>query len=197
MKKIIEEKRAFIFILLLFLLFSFYKTRGKEELILIDQDILLDQSLEEEEVLEEKMIFVHVAGNVKRPGLFQVEEESRLDQLIDLAGIEDLDLLNKYFNRAEILEDGMKIYIPFPQEIMEEEFSLSFLPSDSKQDKKININKASREDLMSLPGIGQVKAQDIVNYREKNGDFKAIDDIMRVKGIGQATFENLKDLIKT
>ena len=149
-----------------------------------------------EETIEEEVIFIHIAGNVNKPGVYKVEEGSRLDDVIILAGIDDIEILDRFFNRAKLLVDGEKIYVPFPEEIDKEEESFDFFEI-STGDKKININGADIKDLMSLSGIGEMKARDIIAFREKNGNFKKIDDIMLVKGIGKATFEKIKDLIKT
>lgn len=210
MKKTLEENKLFIILLILFLIFSFYKTRNKNDLLLLTEDTSLSQAAnleeqEEEEAEKEKKIFVHLAGDVLRPGVYQLYEGARLEDLIEEAGVRNLELLNKYFNRAQVLSDGMKIYIPSSDELTgEEEFALlpenisSFSESAAASSSKlVDINRSTKEELMTLPGIGQTKAQDIINYREKNGNFKMIDDIMLVKGIGPATFEKLKDLIKT
>ncbi len=207
MKKILEENKLFIILLILFLIFTFYRTRSKNDLLLLTHDSSgsqagISERLNQDEGENQAKIFVHLAGDVQRPGVYELTEGARLEDLIQPAGIRDLDLLNKYFNRAQILSDGMKIYIPSPDEISGEE-KLDFQPENTglfqgtASSNLIDINRAGRDELMTLPGIGQTKAQDILNYREKNGNFKIIDDIMLVKGIGPATFEKLKDLIKT
>ncbi len=193
MVKLIEEKKYFVIVLLIFITFTYLtKEKPKEEILFSEQE----KNIISEETIEEEVIFIHIAGNVNKPGVYKVEEGSRLDDVIILAGIDDIEILDRFFNRAKLLVDGEKIYVPFPEEIDKEEESFDFFEI-STGDKKININGADIKDLMSLSGIGEMKARDIIAFREKNGNFKKIDDIMLVKGIGKATFEKIKDLIKT
>lgn len=194
MLNFIQEKKYFIAVLLIFITFSLITGQKKEKDLLLEEDE--NWEIEEEIAEEKEKLFIHIAGNVGKPGLFQMEEGSRLNDLIIPGEIRDLEILDKYFNRAELLYDGQKIYIPFLEEI-DETLENNFTSQDSKGSDKININVDPIEELRKLPGIGEVKAKDIVNFREKNGKFKNIDDIILVKGIGQATFEKIKELIKT
>lgn len=197
MHEFIEKNKLFIIAGVLFTLFTVFSSE-KEGSEIIISEINEDKEMQEEkEIIEEKIkIFVHVAGNAGKPGLYEINEGSRLNDLIIPAEITEIEILDKYFNRAQILSDGEKIYIPFPEELDEnlEEKGYSREQSDVKL---ININTADINDLINLPGIGEMKARDIIDFREKNGKFKIIDDIMMVKGIGTATFERIKELIKT
>ena len=197
MFEFIEKNKIFIGVFLCFAIFTFFTMEQEEKEIIISEVSETKTELKQQEYIQEKtVIFVHIAGNVGEPGLYEIEEGSRLNDLIVPAKIKDMEILDKYFNRAKLLSDGEKIYIPFPEEINKENDEVVLFASEEDQ-SKININTAGLSDLITLPGIGDTKARDIIDFREKNGKFKIIDDIMMVKGIGIATFERIKELIKT
>ncbi|MCQ3936535.1 MAG: hypothetical protein DPW18_05740 [Chloroflexi bacterium] len=147
-------------------------------------------------------IAVHVIGAVPRPGLYEFAEGARVQDAIDAAG----GLLSSAnvdsINLAALLEDGQQLNIPYKagQEPSEETAVPLELPgppateAPENQDL-ININTALLEELDSLPGIGPTIAQRIIDYREENGPFETIEDIMNVSGIGPSTFDQIKDLI--
>lgn len=138
-------------------------------------------------------IYVHICGAVINPGVYQVPAGTRVYQALELAGGSSDDAYLSGINLADKLADGQKVYIPAEGENAE-----GILSTDSGgvQPVMININTASEAELMTLPGIGQSRAKDIINYRVKNGLFESIDDIMKVSGIKEAAFEKIKDLIK-
>ena len=138
-------------------------------------------------------IYVHICGAVINPGVYQVPAGTRVYQALELAGGSSDDAYLSGINLADKLADGQKVYIPYEGENAE-----GILSTDSGdvQSVMININTASEAELMTLPGIGQSRAKDIINYRVKNGLFESIDDIMKVSGIKEAAFEKIKDLIK-
>ena len=138
-------------------------------------------------------IYVHICGAVINPGVYQVPAGTRVYQALELAGGSSDDAYLSGINLADKLADGQKVYIPAEGENAE-----GILSTDSGgvQSVMININTASEAELMTLPGIGQSRAKDIINYRVKNGFFESIDDIMKVSGIKEAAFEKIKDLIK-
>ena len=138
-------------------------------------------------------IYVHICGAVINPGVYQAPAGTRVYQALELAGGSSDDAYLSGINLADKLADGQKVYIPSEGENAE-----GILSTDSGdvQSVMININTASEAELMTLPGIGQSRANDIINYREKNGLFESIDDIMKVSGIKEAAFEKIKDLIK-
>ena len=138
-------------------------------------------------------IYVHICGAVINPGVYQVPAGTRVYQALELAGGSSNDAYLSGINLADKLADGQKVYIPAEGENAE-----GILSTDSGgvQSVMININTASEAELMTLPGIGQSRAKDIINYRVKNGLFESIDDIMKVSGIKEAAFEKIKDLIK-
>ena len=138
-------------------------------------------------------IYVHICGAVINPGVYQVPAGTRVYQALELSGGSSDDAYLSGINLADKLADGQKVYIPSEGENAE-----GILSTDSGdvQSVMININTASEAELMTLPGIGQSRAKDIINYRVKNGLFESIDDIMKVSGIKEAAFEKIKDLIK-
>ena len=138
-------------------------------------------------------IYVHICGAVINPGVYQVPAGTRVYQALELAGGSSDDAYLSGINLADKLADGQKVYIPSEGENAEGILSID---SGGVQSVMININTASEAELMTLPGIGQSRAKDIINYRVKNGLFESIDDIMKVSGIKEAAFEKIKDLIK-
>ena len=96
---------------------------------------------------------------------------------------------------ARILADGEKLYIPFSLEELEQDFTTKYITIDSTANLIVNINTATKQQLTTLPQIGDSTADKIIAYRTKNGAFKSIEDIKNVDGIGDKTFEELKDLI--
>ena len=157
------------------------------------------------------MMAIHVTGEVKNPGVVKVKQGSRIEDIIEAAGglTENADITN--VNLAFEVEDGMKIRIPSNDEGNENEGNIieHYITQDSgkgvivSEDKSsenlslvININTANETELEQLPGIGASIAGRIIDYRNKNGKFKAIEDIKNVTGIGETKFEKIKDFIK-
>jgi len=152
-------------------------------------------------------IAVHVIGAVPRPGLYEFAKAARVQDAINAAGGLLASANVGAINLAAPLEDGQQLNIPYkagaePTASSSDDSSLT-LPgateestnSTQNNSELININTASVEELDSLPGIGPTIAQRIIDYREENGPFQTIDDIVNVSGIGPATFENIKELI--
>lgn len=150
-------------------------------------------------------IAVHVIGAVPRPGLYEFAEGARVQDAIAAAGGLLASANVDVINLAAPLEDGQQLDIPYksgeePQVSDEEENELVLPGATEEPDVQgsedlININTASLEELDSLPGIGPSIAQRIIDYREENGPFQVIDDIMNVSGVGPSTFDQIKDLI--
>lgn len=161
-----------------------------------------EENLKEDNYTNEKIV-VEIKGEVKRPDVYEIDKGSRINDLIEKAGgiTEEADLSN--INRALYLKDGECVVIKNlnhkEKEDVEElnkgviEKSVD-LNEDEKEDI-VDINKASKEELMNLKGIGESKAEDIIEYREKIGYFKKIEELKEVKGIGEKTFDNIKDKI--
>jgi competence protein ComEA len=129
---------------------------------------------------------VFISGSVQNPGMYELKKDSRLSDLIDMAGgLHDGAAAD--YNLAAKLYDGQHIVIAAAGELTRHSINV--------ETEKININEADIETLSTLPGIGPSKAADIIAYREQNGFFEKIEDILNVPGIGEATFAQLKDLI--
>jgi competence protein ComEA len=143
-------------------------------------------------------IIVHIVGAVMEPGVYSLPIKSRQRDAIEAAGGFLSDANPQALNLAAPLQDGDRIVVPT---IPSDTPTLATNPSKStmvelpSSNTLININTASQTDLENLPGIGPVKAQTIIAYRESNGFFGLIEDIQNVPGIGPKTFENLKRLI--
>ncbi len=174
-----------------------------------------------EVVEEEKTIFIEIKGAVKVPGVYEVESDKRVFDIIELAGglLEDANI--DYLNQTRILEDQMLIVIMTNVQIQEaieakelsareaSETSIAEPQIDvvgyddcynggstqSASSSLISLNNASKEELMNLSGIGEARATDIITYRNQNGGFKSIEELMEVNGIGEATFNKIRDYI--
>ena len=188
------------FIILLILVLSacgyifLYITEEKNENILLEPEII---EVEEEvgELIEEKpKIYVDIAGEILNPGVYVLEEGSRVNDLIILAGgvTKEANLSN--VNLAYTLSDGIKITIPNKKDTNTKNILQSSMVNNIVNDV-ININQAGIEELVTLSGIGESIAQDIINYRSKNGSFKKKEDIKNVSGIGESKYSKIKDKI--
>lgn len=167
----------------------------------------LNKEANQEESSTTQKVIVDVKGAVKFPGVYELTAEDRIVDAVQLAG-GYTDLANtKYINHAQKLQDEMVIYIPKEGEDLESQLApmgqAVSLPSPSNShnnttssnEEKVNINTAEESVLTTLPGIGPSKAQAIIAYREENGPFKTVEDLNNVTGIGDKTFEKLKDQI--
>jgi competence protein ComEA len=164
------------------------------------------------ENIETSIIKVYICGHIKTPGVYDIENGARLVDLINLAGGATEDACLEAINLAQILADSQKFYIPSLDEIKNgvpsffsdweditsnsnDSTSTNMDNSQSLQNKVININFASLSELVQLPGIGNVIAQNIIDYRNKYGQFKSKEELKNVKGIGEKKFEIIKDSI--
>ena len=138
-------------------------------------------------------ICVSVCGCVISPGVYELYENMRVYQAIEMAGGMTDNANYNFLNMAEYLIDGQKIYVPDMNENLSNQVSLQAL--DNSSSTLININSATKEQLMTLPGIGESRANDIITYRTTNNKFDTIEDIKKVSGIKDAAFNKIKDLI--
>lgn len=149
-----------------------------------------EDALKEEDIIsEETPVTVDVDGCVVNPGVYTLEPDSRVDDAIRAAGGLSEGADTKSINKAKMLSDGEKIYV-----FREGEENISAGYSFEETTGLVNINTASKETLMTLNGIGEVYSQRIIDYRSDK-KFKSIDEIKNVKGIGDKTFEKIKDSI--
>lgn len=137
-------------------------------------------------------VIVHICGAVVSPGVYELSQGSRIVDAVNMAGGFGENADDSYVNLADVLSDGEQIFIPTCEEAQ--------LLKNSSQEHgessgKVNINTADKALLCSLPGIGDSRAADIIAYRQEHGGFAAIEDIMRVSGIKEGSFQKIKELI--
>jgi competence protein ComEA len=146
---------------------------------------------QEEAPTEPKQLTVHVAGAVRNPGVVRIEEGRRVIDAIEQAGgplpEADLDTLNL----AQVVQDGQKINVP-----RQGEAAAASSGGGDQASPKVNINMAGEAELQKLPGIGPTLAERIINYREKKGGFKNVEELKQVSGIGEKKFEELRDYVE-
>ncbi len=169
-----------------------------------------DNTKENQENDENTKIVVYITGAIKNPGVYELEDEKRIADLIKEAGGVTEEADTNSINMAYKLEDEMKVYIPTKTEEtvnIEETTETHIYTENNNQEKqeintnssknqKININTASQTELETLPGIGPSTALKIIEYRKESGKFRNIEDIKNVKGIGTNKYEKIKELIK-
>ena len=172
-----------------------------DKISLVDEDNLTDEDNDidskKEETTNDSIKKVYISGEINEPGVYQIKDGDRLEDLINEAGGLTDKASDKTLNLAQRLDDQMKIYIPN----IDEENSLENIDPNQpanigaiNKSELININTASKEELMSLPNIGDKRADAIIEYRSAN-KFEKIEDIKNVTGIGDKFYEALKDLI--
>ena len=217
-----DKKKLGIYIIILILLiilgFNYYRAGYKDLRKNDDEDIFVEQNSASDNVvdlhnqsnstselseksipLKDKKIVVEIKGQVKNPDVYTLEDESIVKDVIDLAGgvTEEADLSD--INRAKKLQNHELIYIRNKNEInnnSEDNKVVNNLETAANTNNMVNINSATLEELKTLNGIGDAKANGIIEYREKNGGFTAIDQIKEVDGIGEKMFEKIKDKIE-
>lgn len=162
----------------------------------LDLEVNNEKTNEIDTRTERKKILVYITGEVNVEGVYELEENSRVKDCIEMAGglKEEADI--KDINLVDILDDGMKIYIPKKGENIIYETESTIVNTDKNDtNKKININTAQKDDLKKIVGIGEAMADRIIEYRQKNGKFKNIEEIKNIKGIGEGKFEKIKKFI--
>lgn len=223
MKKINKKIVVYIIIISVIALIIHEVAIKKENFIENITDINTIETSEENETKEQekvditKGIMVYITGEVKNPGIYELEENSRIKDVIEKAGglKETADITD--INLATILQDEDKITIPTKDKTMEEKqnteriqsnkqsktteksqntTSISTNTTGKNQNTKVNINTATQTELETLPGIGPSTASKIVSYRKENGKFKSIEEIKKVNGIGESKYKKIKELIK-
>ena len=149
---------------------------------------------------EEKasLLYVYVCGEVKSPGVYTLPEGSRVCDVFSAAGGFSDNAAIDYWNQARLLKDGEMIYVPTIEEAKEREGEVESQAEVSKENNandQININTASKTQLMTIPGIGEAKANAIIAYRETNGAFSSIEEVKKVEGIKDGVFTKMKEYI--
>lgn len=138
-------------------------------------------------------LYVDVCGQVKHPGVYEFSPGDRVVAAIKAAGGFTSRAAAESINQAEEIKDGQQIYVPSKKEISGETKSKDEASESSSG--KVNINSASQEELMTLSGIGEAKASDIIAYRQEHGPFSNPEDIMKIQGIKEGVYNKIKDKI--
>ena len=150
-----------------------------------------------EEETQEMLCYVYICGAVAKPGVYAVPSHARVYEVISLAGGLLAEAGEQAVNQAREVVDGEMIRVPTKEELIAGEAEQSFGDEGTEaQDGLIDINRADAAELMTLPGIGASKADSIISYREENGGFSSIEDIMNVEGIKEGVFNRIKEHIK-
>lgn len=150
----------------------------------------MQNGTETEEKLTEKTVFVHVCGAVKSPGVYELPASSRIIDAVNTAGGFRQDAASDQINLAAVLQDGDQIKIWTKAEAE----SIEYAEAETKKGL-LDLNRATREQLMELPGIGEAKAEAILAYREEIGRFQSIEELKEISGIKESVFEKVKDKI--
>lgn len=169
----------------------------KEENNSITKNIpIIEQNSNKEEIISKKEITIYISGEVNNPGILTIHNDKRLyDAVKELGGTTKEADLNR-INLAVKLEDEKHYIIPKIGDVIDIEFTDNVdTGSNNTEDKKVNINNATIEELDSLPGVGEATANKIIKYREENNKFNIIEEIKNVNGIGDKKYEEIKDLI--
>lgn len=143
---------------------------------------------------ERATLFVDLKGEVKKPGVYPITPNMRLFEAIELAGGLTSSADKRAINLALLLTDQKVIYLPKVGEVKTPiEDLIATADGEAQSDGRVNLNQASLQELISLPGIGESKAEAIIRYREEAGAFKRVEDLESVPGFGAKTVERLKD----
>lgn len=177
---------------------------GVEEIVLAD-DVQTEEAVEntegsesggeaQTEPQEEATVFVYVCGAVESPGVYELDSDARVfDAIRSAGGITD-EAAPDAVNQARIVTDGEQIYVPTNDEAASPGTWGGETPvTGAAENTKVNINTAGKEELMTLTGIGEAKAADILKYREEHGSFGSIEELMQISGIKEGIFNKIKD----
>ena len=151
---------------------------------------------------DNERIMVDIEGAVNNPGIVELIPDERIVNVIEKAGGLKENANLRDINLAEKVEDGMKIYIPTNDEILNKKEAEKITQNNIKESKvisqtiKVNLNKATQTELETIPGIGPSTAMKILNYRKEKGKFKKIEELKEISGIGESKFNKMKDFIE-
>jgi competence protein ComEA len=151
-------------------------------------------TVEDSQILQ-KNVCIYVCGQVNAPGVYVLEAGSRVcDAFVAAKGLTP-EAAKDYWNQARVLRDGEMIYVPSIEEAKDREPESGIGQNTSSNNGKININTATKEELMTLPGIGESRALSIIAYRKEHGGFSSPEEIMEVSGIKEGMYEKMKEYI--
>ena len=195
-----KVKGSVLFVCLIIGVGLFWMSRQGEEVEEADTSLaettILPQEVEDKTTIS-TVIYVDVKGEVHYPGVYQMKAENRVKDLIEAAGGFTPLADDQKLNLAQLLEDQMVIVVPKKGEEVNSE--LAQAPTSQKKEVgkegKVNINTATVEELKTLKGIGEKKAEAIIEYRKKNGSFKNKEELMKVRGIGKKLYESFQERV--
>lgn len=219
------KKYKYVITIFLFMLIIFYiifvkiNLKSKEK-NLVDNQVVINEVEKVEVDLKDDLVYVDIKGAVKKPGVYKINSDKKIIDVITMAGglMENANTDN--INLSRKVTDEMVIIIYTNEEVKNSNIVDTVIKVVDKEcvcpniqndgcinteindsitnvNKTININTATLEELMSINGLGEAKAKAIIKYREENGYFKIIDDLLNVSGIGEALFEKFKEYITT
>lgn len=165
------------------------------ELILSEEDVTLDSEVSDLQItttseLSDDKVAVYVCGAVVSPGVYYLPIDAIKQDALEAADGFCEGAATTYVNLAEKIKEGEQIYFPYEEELVD---GYSLL--DDEGSDKVNINRATKDELMTLPGIGESKAEAIISYREEHGAFQSIEEITSIPGIKEGIYDNIKDYI--
>ena len=170
------------------------KEEAVEDVTVVETTMLAEKT--EVSTTQEAVIFVDIKGAVKNPGVYQMKSGDRVKDALDAAGGLTGEADSQKVNLAQRVEDQMVIVVP---KVGEEatEIPAGVTSKEASKEGSVNINTATVEELKTLKGVGEKKAEAIIEYRKKNGSFKTKEDLMKVRGIGKKLFESFQERIVT
>ena len=171
------------------------ETNLQAEIAAVSKDSSAEKEVTKEELVEQDLITVDVKGAVKSPGIYDLPVGSRVNDAVQKAGGLTEQADSKSLNLAQKVSDEALVYVPIKGEEAASQQTGSGTDSSTSKAKKVNLNKASLEELKQVKGLGGKRAQDIIDHRESNGKFKSVDELKKVSGIGAKTIEKLKDYV--
>lgn len=219
------KKYKYVITIFLFMLIIFYivfvkvNLKSKEK-NLVDNQVVINEVEKVEVDLKDDLVYVDIKGAVKKPGVYKINSDKKIIDVITIAGglMENANTDN--INLSKKVTDEMVIIIYTDEEVKNSNIVDTVIKVIDKEcvcpniqndgcinteindsitnvNNIININTATLKELMSINGLGEAKAKAIIKYREENGYFKIIDDLLNVSGIGEALFEKIKEYITT
>lgn len=199
----IRENKIYVIAGIAAVLFFLYSSFDKEDeltemnegTVAMVTDVETNSDEKDESNVEDKIMVMmaDIKGAVENPGVYEINEGGRVVDLIELAGGLAKDADTAAINFALYVQDEMAIYVPRIGEDVNA--ALPVQVGETAENGTVNLNSAGSSELQTLPGIGPAKAEAIIEYRESNGPYKSIEDLKEISGIGDKTFEKLKDLI--
>lgn len=192
----ILKKTSFFIVIAIAVVLFLYFTKEDDPNNSTDLDLNAVLSTPEEvesevQPADNAIAVVDVKGQVKQPGVYEMDVDSRVNDVIDTAGGFTKDADQTQVNLAQRVQDEMIIMIPKEGEVAEQASG-----ETADGGGKVKINYATQEEIESLNGIGPSKAQSIIQHREEHGLFKTVEDLLEISGIGEKTLENIKDYIQ-